>query len=146
MNIDGNPESSRNGNSTYETEEHNNVKANAQDVPSSLDSIQELNCGDCDYENDDPVLLKTHKEARNSARNIEKIFQCGYCAFTVSEEIQLKTHKQSMHQSLKVDLVTKKKMSCPVFSEHHPKVMFSTIEISVRSYHLCNKIPLCYWL
>ena len=32
-----------------------------------------------------------------------------------------------------------------IFSEHHPKVMFSTIEISVRSY-LCNKIPLCYWL
>ena len=27
------------------------------------------------------------------------------------------------------------------FSEHHPKVMFSTIEMSVR-----NKIPLCYWL
>ena len=51
---------------------------------SSLDSIQELNCRDCEFESEDPVAMKNHKEVQHNARNIEKILQCG--AITQSHE------------------------------------------------------------
>ena len=74
------------------------------DVTSQVECIEELTCRSCEFEAEDPEIMKEHSNSKHPQSN-EVELCCKICPFVSKEEKNLKAHLQTNHQSLVVDIV-----------------------------------------